>query len=167
MHECSALSLRILQDFPPPGGARSVPCTQANCMRKIEYNALLSRLTSQLYAKNRIQCAAASSYEPYVCEKSNTMRCCLAKRANCMRKIEYNALRHRQTSQLYAKNRIQCAAASPNDPIVCEKSNISAMDRGNIGGLALFPGPFSRHNGYNFTISLQMEDFEGEHFLHD
>ncbi len=94
-----------------------------HCMRKIEYIVLPRGQTSLLYAKNRTHCAAARVNGIIVCEKSNTSCCREGKRAYCMRKIEYIVLPRGQTSLLYAKNRIHCAAVKVNRTIVCEKTN--------------------------------------------
>ncbi len=76
-----------------------------------------------MYAKNRTHCAPAKVNGTIVCEKTNTLRCREGKRAYCMRKIAYIALPRGQTSLLYAKNRIHCAATKANGTIVCEKTN--------------------------------------------
>ncbi len=120
---CSATMANGLIVFEKSNTLRCREGKRANCMRKIEHIVPPRRQTSQLYAKNRIHCAAAMANEPIICEKSNTLRCHKCNRANCMRKIEYIALPQWQTGSLYSKNRIHCAAAKANEPIVFEKSN--------------------------------------------
>ncbi|OMF25969.1 hypothetical protein BK132_20450 [Paenibacillus sp. FSL H8-0259] len=40
---------------------------------KTEYNVPMVGQTSQMYAKNRIQCSSDREDEPNVCDKTNTM----------------------------------------------------------------------------------------------
>ncbi|MEK5254385.1 hypothetical protein NST74_13060 [Paenibacillus sp. FSL F4-0125] len=57
---------------------------------KTEYNVPPETSMSQMYAKNRIQCAAGNVNEANVCEKPNTMCRRQAERGKCMRKTEHN-----------------------------------------------------------------------------